>query len=375
MYLGNKKIKELYLGNVKIKEAYLGSILVYRLPVFNGFTFTCNNPINCQFDLWREHGDKVANFTITEIDGNFSNTVVDNNGRTDAYGNSREPAAWPNCLDIYAPYAGTFSVENLNSADYVSGPFAIIDANHEQFARITNILSFDFFLKNSLNISTDIGNSMFSGVTTLPTESKYYHNGENVTTIENLFLCSHITNSLVDIISAIRTACPNLTSVANVFSYNNCLGAPDLDEALELYPEWFKLPAAVDHYILTIISSPESSNNFWVNNGIYVNNTLCNSSVMPSVEYYDDGRTWRLWGSELSLLYAGQQTSHWLSRNRFTFKTASLNTIKWTTPQNASTARTYTYTLDAVYTDDTTSTVKTGSFTEERGQDVVISLT
>lgn len=246
---GNKNVAGAYFGNKKVAKIYFGNKLVYPKSTtrhYDGLTYVTNGTANAQFDLYPGH-DKQASFTITQVDGSFSATITNNNGRT------WSSLHYNNCTDIYAPSAGTYTLVQTN---YTSFTAYNLEYFNDSMSNVVSLLSFDGYGKTSI---TGINDLAFASVTSLPSEAINYNNCQNLTTITKLFKNTHPACSLIPVIEAMLEAAPNLnvTSGNWIFDYNYCGLAPDLEEAYNKYPYWFSTPER--HVDFTVNINPYTS--------------------------------------------------------------------------------------------------------------------
>lgn len=149
------------------------------------------------------------------------------------------PAGLGDCLGIYAPSAGVYtliwdnwkSYSSVNSIDYQS---------YNITASLTSIKSIDFWGKQSYNAGRLGSNSdfRFKNIVEIPQTPENLHNGENLTSFSGFFAGNRsLTSNLIPFITAMYVACPNLQNTSACFS--GCTAAADYAQALAQYPGWF----------------------------------------------------------------------------------------------------------------------------------------
>ena len=146
------------------------------------------------------------------------------------------------CLGIYAPSAGVYSLVWDNWRNY-SGSYGISYRSENLLtASLTSIKSMDFWGKQRYNNSNsyfDPG-SDFRGkrIIEIPQSPENLHNGENLTSFSGFFANNRsLTSNLIPFITAMYAACPNLQYTSACFS--GCTAASDYAQALAQYPDWF----------------------------------------------------------------------------------------------------------------------------------------
>ena len=152
------------------------------------------------------------------------------------------PAGLGDCLGIYAPSAGIYSLIWDNWRSY-SGSYGI--SYRSEFlttASLTSIKSMDFWGKRNYNASYSYWNpgSDFRGkkIIEIPQTQENLHNGENLTSFSGFFANNRsLTSNLIPFITAMYAACPNLQNTSACFS--GCTAAADYAQALAQYPGWF----------------------------------------------------------------------------------------------------------------------------------------
>lgn len=212
-------------------------------PHYNGLTYVTSGSVNAQFDLY-PNNDKRGYFTIVQLDGPFTATIENNNGR-----DGWSPTHYNNCDDIYAPSAGTYTLEVTNYTDFTSYGLEFFN---DAMLNVTQLLSFDGYGKTSITCNNS---NTFAGVTKLPNRAFNYNHCENLTTIDRLFRNAHLTCPIIPVIQAMLKAAPNLrvTSGNGPFTSSYCLNAPDIYDAYLLYPNWFVGEIEIPHYDFSIV--------------------------------------------------------------------------------------------------------------------------
>ena len=145
---------------------------------------------------------------------------------------TRNPVGLSDCLGLYAPSAGVYSLiwNNWSSYSY-NGLGTQSDGTT---ASITAIYSLDFWNKTNWNIDTFRNKN----ITELPQVAENIHNGEYLTNCSNMFNGNtKISGEVIPFITAMKAACPNLTTTNGCL--NGCTGASDYAQAIAQYPEWF----------------------------------------------------------------------------------------------------------------------------------------
>ena len=145
---------------------------------------------------------------------------------------THNPVGLGDCLGLYAPSAGVYSLIWNNWSSYSSKSLGIQGNNST--AALTSIKSLDFWNKTSWTINTFNNKNIME----LPQVAENIHNGEYLTNCSNMFKDNtKITGEIIPFITAMKAACPNLTTTTQCL--NGCTGAADYAQATALYPEWF----------------------------------------------------------------------------------------------------------------------------------------
>ena len=142
------------------------------------------------------------------------------------------PAGLSDCLGLYAPSAGVYSLIWNNWDTYSSR--SIETQADSTTASLTAIYSLDFWNKTNWSINTFRNKN----ITILPQIAENIHNGEYLTNCSEMFYNNtKITGKVIPFITAMKAACPNLTGTSQCLY--GCTGASDYSQATALYPEWF----------------------------------------------------------------------------------------------------------------------------------------
>ena len=148
------------------------------------------------------------------------------------------PAGLGDCLGIYAPSAGVYTLIWDNWRTYSSNNS--IDYQHANItSSLTSIKSMDFWGKQKYNRASYYGYD-FRGknIVEIPQSPENLHNGENLTSFSGFFANNRsLTSNLIPFITAMYAACPNLQNTSACFS--GCTAAADYAQALAQYPGWF----------------------------------------------------------------------------------------------------------------------------------------
>ena len=150
------------------------------------------------------------------------------------------PAGLGDCLGIYAPSAGVYTLIWDNWKSYSSvNSIGYQGANIT--ASLTSIKSIDFWGKRVYNNGYSWSpQNDFRGknIIEIPQSPENLHNGENLTSFTGFFANNRsLTSNLIPFITAMYAACPNLQKTSACFS--GCTAAADYAQALAQYPGWF----------------------------------------------------------------------------------------------------------------------------------------
>lgn len=151
------------------------------------------------------------------------------------------PAGLGDCLGIYAPSAGVYTLIWDNWKSYSSNN-SISYQGSNITASLTSIKSIDFWGKRAYNAEASYyyNNDDFKGknIIEIPQSPENLHNGENLTSFSGFFANNgSLTSNLIPFITAMYAACPNLRNASACFS--GCTAAADYAQALAQYPGWF----------------------------------------------------------------------------------------------------------------------------------------
>ena len=198
---------------------YLTGWKVYT-PIYSGLTYGTSG-------LYKQTIDPAPgtskNLTATYIQvegGNWSGVY------------NRNPAGLMDCLGLYAPSAGIYSLIWDNWSSYSSKELGTQGGGNT--ASLTAIYSLDFWNKTNWNIDTFRNKNIVK----LPQEAENIHHGDYLTSCYEMFYNNtKISGEVIPFITAMKASCPNLTRT-NYCLYG-CTGASDYTQATSLYPEWF----------------------------------------------------------------------------------------------------------------------------------------
>lgn len=198
---------------------YLTGCKVYT-PVYSGLTYGTNSIYKQTIDPYPGVNKKLTATYIQVEGGNWSGVY------------NRNPAGLSDCLGLYAPSAGIYSLIWDNWSTYSS-----IELGNQagvNTASLTAIYSLDFWNKTNWNINTFTNKNIVK----LPQESENIHNGNYLSDCSQMFYNNtKITGEVIPFITAMKAACPNLTRTTQCLY--GCTGASDYTQATSLYPEWF----------------------------------------------------------------------------------------------------------------------------------------
>ena len=153
------------------------------------------------------------------------------------------PVGLSDCLGIYAPSAGVYSLVWDNWRTYAgSNSIRYRSDGSLTTASLTSIKSMDFWGKQKYNAENPWweGGYDFRGknIIEIPQSPENLHNGENLSSFSGFFANNRsLTSNLIPFITAMYAACPNLQYTSACFS--GCTAAGDYAQALAQYPAWF----------------------------------------------------------------------------------------------------------------------------------------
>ena len=163
---------------------------------------------------------------------------------------TQNPSGLNDCLGVYAPSAGTYSLIWNNWEDYSSVTDLIYDSMVTAYdGTMTKVLSLDLWGKrNAFGLiyafhycdARSGYNSVIvpQPITNIPTNSANIHNGEALTSCRNWFSgCTTLTSNLVTFIEAMTAACPNLVDTTGCLK--GCVNGRNYSIATSMYPEFF----------------------------------------------------------------------------------------------------------------------------------------
>ena len=189
-------------------------------PVYSGLTYGTNSIYKQTVDPAPGVNKKLTATYIQVEGGNWSGVYNSN------------PAGLSDCLGLYAPSAGIYSLIWDNWSTYSSIELGTRDGGNT--ASLTAIYSLDFWNKTNWNIDTFRNKNIVK----LPQEEESIHNGNYLSDCSQMFYNNtKITGEVIPFITAMKAACPNLTSTTECLY--GCTGASDYTQATSLYPEWF----------------------------------------------------------------------------------------------------------------------------------------
>lgn len=223
MYTFNNKA--LYFNNMCF-SGVAGITPTPPTPVFttySGFTYETSGLFKETLDPALGTG-KSLTVTYVQISGGDWSGVYTQN-----------PVGLGDCLGIYAPSAGTYSLIWNNWEDYSWIPNLGNQAGYS-LKTMVKVLSMDLWGK----VNADNLYDLFSAqpITNIPTNSANIHNGGSLTSCKNWFSgCTAITSNLVTFIEAMTAACPNLVDPSACL--RGCVNGKNYDIAVDMYPEFF----------------------------------------------------------------------------------------------------------------------------------------
>ena len=207
---------------------------------YSGFTYETTGSYVCTLD---PAYNSVKNITATYVQ-------ISGGDWSGVYTTNPDPNSWSDCLGVYAPSAGTYSLIWNNWEDYSSietlQSCNTVTANH---GTLTKILSLDLWGKTDATGLYDIfhyyyrNGSVFGPgephpITDIPTNSANIHNGEALTSCSGWFSgCTTITSNLVTFIEAMTAACPNLVDTSACL--RGCVNGKNYSIAVDMYPDFF----------------------------------------------------------------------------------------------------------------------------------------
>ena len=200
--------------------SYLTDWKVCTSPIYSGLTYGTSG-------LYKQTVDPAPgvskNLTATYIQvegGNWSGVYTKN------------PAGLSDCLGLYAPSAGVYSLIWDNWSTYSSEGLSTQSKTIAE--TLTSIKSLDFWNKTYWTINTFNNKNIME----LPQIAENIHNGNNLTSCYKMFYNNtKITGEVIPFITAMKAACPNLNTTRECLY--GCTGASDYTQATSLYPKWF----------------------------------------------------------------------------------------------------------------------------------------
>lgn len=200
--------------------SYLTDWKVCTSPIYSGLTYGTSG-------LYKQTVDPAPgvskNLTATYIQvegGNWSGVYTKN------------PAGLSDCLGLYAPSAGVYSLIWDNWSTYSSEGLSTQSKTIAE--TLTSIKSLDFWNKTYWTINTFNNKNIME----LPQIAENIHNGNNLTSCYKMFYNNtKITGEVIPFITAMKAACPNLNTTRECLY--GCTGASDYTQATSLYPNWF----------------------------------------------------------------------------------------------------------------------------------------
>lgn len=207
---------------------------------YSGFTYETTGSYAFTLD---PAYNTVKNITATYVQ-------ISGGSWSGVYTQNPDPNGWGDCLGIYAPSAGTYSLIWNNWEDYSSitglGYDKMITAYD---GTMTKVRSLDLWGKTNASgliyafhycdARSDY-NSVIEAqpITNIPTNSANIHNGEALTSCRNWFSgCTTLTSNLVTFIEAMTAACPNLVDTTGCLK--GCVNGKNYSIAVDMYPEFF----------------------------------------------------------------------------------------------------------------------------------------
>lgn len=191
------------------------------IPLYSGLTYETTGRLGLTID---PAAGTPKNLTATYIQisgGDWSGVYT------------RNPAGLSDCLGIYAPSAGTYSMIWDNWQSYSSNSTGT--QGFYNTGTMTKLHSIDFYGKKELSFETIVWDEP---LTDIPQYAENIHNGEAITSVRRMFRNkSTITGEIIPFITACIESCPNLTNTEKALS--GCINAADYNEATAQYPAWF----------------------------------------------------------------------------------------------------------------------------------------
>lgn len=214
---------------------------------YEGLTYVTSGEVNAQFDLYPQT-TKRGNFTIIQLDGDFSATIVNDNGRS-----GWSARHYANCPDVYAPGSGTYTMQVTDYESYSTRGFEFFK---DSMPNVIGLLSFDGYGKTQIECTTD-DLYTFAGVTFLPQSPTNLNHCENLVNIKRLFWNAHITSPLIPFIEALIEVAPGVrpSDRHQIFTAANCTGAPDIYDAYTKYRDFFLDEIPVPHFDFDIVAT------------------------------------------------------------------------------------------------------------------------
>lgn len=219
-----------------------------------GYTPTPPTPVVTSYSGFTYETSGSYGLTLDPADGfskNLTATYIQISGGDWSGVYTRNPTTGlSDCLGIYAPSAGTYSLIWNNWEDYSfvaklgdRGGITAYDGT------MTKVLSLDLWGKKNadalyyafhLNDARSDYNSVIipQPITNIPTNSANIHNGGSLSSCRNWFSgCTTITSNLVTFIEAMTAACPNLVDTTGCL--RGCVNGKNYSIAVDMYPEFF----------------------------------------------------------------------------------------------------------------------------------------
>ena len=192
------------------------------ITTYSGLTYETKGPVGLTLDPANGTSKHLTATYIQISGGSWSGRYTSN------------PAGLSDCLGIYAPSAGTYSLIWENWQDY-SANNSTGTQSFSNVGNITKILSMDFYGKRRLSYQSLLWNEP---ITDIPQYAENIHNATNITSMEGIFNDkSTITGNLIPFITACIESCPNLIYTEDAL--DGCINAADYNEATAQYPGWF----------------------------------------------------------------------------------------------------------------------------------------
>lgn len=192
----------------------------WSYPIYSGLTYGTSGSYGQTIDP-APGTSKQLTATYVQVEGGEWSGVYTSN-----------PVGLSDCLGLYAPSAGVYSLIWNNWSSYSS--VGLGTQSDRTTATLTAIYSLDFWNKTNWNIDTFRNKNIME----LPQVAENIHNGDYLTNCSNMFNGNtKITGEVIPFITAMKAACPNLTGTSQCLY--GCTGASDYTQATAQYPEWF----------------------------------------------------------------------------------------------------------------------------------------